>query len=56
MSDEGSYNRGEKWLHFGKNKDGNLKPEVANDENKMVDVNFYLEKVKEKETKSKGKK
>ena len=46
--------RGEKWYSF-RDIDGKLPNEIANDEHKMVDVAFFLEKSKPK-TKAKVKK
>ena len=58
MSEKGKYLRGEKWFHLNRDNDGELLPVVSEDENKMKDVNVYLETVKKskKKTKSKGKK
>ncbi len=61
MSYKGRYLRGEKWYLMNRDAEGNLKDVIANDENKMADVNVYLEAVKKDkeakvETKSKGKK
>ena len=62
MSLNGRLARGLKWYARNRDADGNLLPSVANDENKMKDVNTYLEHKKKVEeeaaekTKSKGKK
>ncbi len=61
MSYKGQYLRGEKWYLMNRDANGNLKPNVADDKNKMIDVNLYLEAVKKEkevkvETKSKDKK
>ncbi len=64
MSYKGQYLRGEKWYHLFRDADGDLLPNVAEDENKMSDVKLYLEAVKKEkeeaakkeETKSKEKK
>ena len=63
MSLRGQLHRGKKWSELYTKSDGTLAEDVANDPNKMKDVNTYLEWLKEqtpkpavKETKSKGKK
>ena len=61
MSFKGKYLRGEKWYHLSRDKDGNLKKEIKEDKDKMIDINIYLEEKKKKEeektkTKSKVKK
>ena len=56
MSYKGQYLRGEKWYLMNRDSEGNLLPKIADDKNKMIDVNLYLEAVKkEKETKTKSK-
>lgn len=54
---EARIRRGKKWERQ-KDVEGELIKNVADDPNKMVDVEFYLNSIKpkEKETKSKGKK
>ena len=55
MSDKGKLARGEKWETTRKWALANNKPDtVSNDPNKMVDVEFYLDSLKE--TKSKKEK
>lgn len=59
MTYEGKVNRGLKWFVRNRDADGNLKPCVADDPNKMADIKVYLEhkkKLEEEKTKSKGKK
>jgi len=56
MSYKGKVKRGEKWYKLYRDDDGVLLDVIKKDPNKMVDVNAYLESVKGKETKSKGKK
>ena len=61
MSYAGQINRGLKWYARNRNREGNLLPCIADDPNKMKDVNTYLEHKKKleeeaKKTKSKGKK
>ena len=48
MSDAGKLQRGALW-YSKRNVDGKLPDGVANDPNKMKDVNFYLESIKPKE-------
>ena len=55
MSDKGKLHRGEKWERARAWALANNKPDnVSNDSNKMVDVEFYLDSLKE--TKSKKEK
>ena len=63
MSRKGSILRGEKWYLMNREADGTLKKCIAEDKDKMIDVNAYLQardpvvKKENKEiTKSKGKK
>lgn len=57
MSYKGQVLRGEKWFNLYRDADGNLLPNISEDENKMVDVNAYLEsKKKVEETKKKDSK
>ena len=61
MSYIGRVNRGLKWYVRNRDADGKLLAVVAEDPNKMKDVNTYLEHKKKleeeaKQTKSKGKK
>ena len=57
MSDAGKLHRGKKWVMVRDFALGNNRPDhVSNDPDKMVDVKFYLDSLKEEETKSKGKK
>ena len=42
MSDRGKFLRGLKWYNH-RNIDGVLPTQIADDENKMVDVQFYLD-------------
>ena len=54
MSHTGKINRGKKW-YAHRNVEGVLHPEVANDPNKMVDVDYYLDfENKRKEAKEHG--
>lgn len=56
MSHTGKMQRGAKWYDF-RDRDGNLPPEIAEDENKMCDVNYFLknsEEKKEEKPKKKG--
>lgn len=45
MSSQGKMLRGEKWYNF-RDIDGNLPEDISKDENKMLDVSFYLENKK----------
>ena len=64
MSKKGQFLRGEKWFHLSRDVDGNLKKDIKEDKDKMIDINYYLEEKKRiadaevpaKETKSKEKK
>ena len=61
MSYVGQVNRGLKWYVRNRDADGKLLGVIADDPNKMKDVNTYLEHKKKleeeaKQTKSKGKK
>lgn len=47
MSSKGSFLRGFKW-YSQRDIEGNLPSEIANDPNKMVDVNFYLSESEKK--------
>lgn len=49
MSFTGKLSRGLKWYTHNRDLDGVLKPHIANDSDKMKDVNFYLEYVKDKD-------
>ncbi len=49
MSHIGKLSRGLKWYVHNRDLDGVLKPVIANDSNKMLDVNFYLDYVKDKD-------
>ena len=49
MSLKGQILRGEKWYIMNRDAEGNLKPNVAENKNKMIDVKLYLEAVKKEE-------
>ena len=56
MSHEGKMHRGEKWYR-NRNQDGILPPDIKDDPNKMIDVDYFLKNSKKKEEpKSTGKK
>ena len=48
MSQIGKLSRGLKWYKYNRDLDVVLKPEVSKDADKMIDVNCYLDYVKEK--------
>ena len=50
MSRKGQLLRGEKWYNLYRDAEGNLLPVIANDKQKMANVNLFLEaRAKEKE-------
>ena len=49
MSRQGQLLRGEKWFNLYRDKEGKLLPVIANDKDKMIDVNLYLEALKAEE-------
>lgn len=51
MSHTGKLLRGLKWYSW-RNVDGELPKDIANDEDKMTDVNYYLEFIKGKDAKA----
>jgi len=55
MSRKGQLLRGEKWFLMNRDSDGNLKKFIEKDEEKMKDINLYLE-TRATETKPKVKK
>lgn len=52
MSHIGKLARGLKWYEHNRDLDGNLKPVISEDLDKMIDVNYYLDYVKDKDSKS----
>jgi len=55
MSKQGSILRGKIWYEK-RDRDGNMPKGITDDPNKMLDVNNYLESIKEKEVKEISKK
>ena len=55
MSHEGKLIRGAKWWNY-RDRDGNLPVDIAKDEGKMCDVNYYLDSLKTVEPEPKSKK
>ena len=55
MSFKGQVLRGEKWFLMNRDANGVLLPVVANDKDKMIDVNIYLEEKKRVEEEKKAK-
>lgn len=49
MSELGRLSRGLKWWKTNRDLDGVLKPYVANDSDKMLDVNYFLDYCKNKD-------
>lgn len=51
MSYIGQLSRGAKWYNLNRDSDGNVKPHILNDSDKMIDVNLYLKKTEGKDRK-----
>ncbi len=49
MGHIGKLSRGLKWWKGNRDLDGVLKPVIANDYDKMIDVNYFLDYVKDKD-------
>ena len=49
MSIKGQILRGEKWYNLYRDANGNLLPVIANDKQKMANVNLFLETLKKEE-------
>ena len=49
MGHIGKLSRGQKWWFNNRDRDGVLKPVIAEDYDKMIDINYYLDYTKDKD-------
>ena len=49
MSIAGKLSRGLKWWKYNRDLDGNLKINISDDVDKMIEINYYLNYVKDKD-------